>query len=235
MSEIVLNAQRRDPKIKHANALRREGLIPGVFYGHGEDNLNIAVEPLNLNPLIYTSTTNIVTLMLADGTAKQCILREVQFDPVSDKPVHFDLLGLRENEEIAIEVPVVLTGGTAAGVKEGGTLQHVIHKLRISCLPKNIPSKVEIDVSTLNINDSVHVRDLKLENVTMLENADSAVVSVLPPVVEKAPEEVAATAAETPAEPEVLAKGKKLEEGEAAPAEEKEKEGTKEKEKEKKK
>ncbi len=69
MSEIVLNAQRRDPKAKRANALRREGLIPGVFYAHGEENLTIAVEPLSLNPLFYTSTTNIVTLKLADGIA----------------------------------------------------------------------------------------------------------------------------------------------------------------------
>ncbi len=138
--------------------------------------------------------------------------------------MHFDLLGLKENEEITIEVPIVLTGGTAAGVKEGGTLQHVIHKLRISCLPKHIPSKIEIDVAALNINDSVHVRDLKLDNVTVLENEDSAVVAVLPPVIEKAPEEAAAAEAEAPAEPEVLAKGKKPEEGEAAPAEEKDKE-----------
>ena len=201
MSEIVLTAQRRDPRAKHANALRREGFIPGVFYGHGEENLNIAVEPLSLNPLIFTSTTNIVTLKLADGTAKQCILREVQFDPVTDRPVHFDLLGLRENEEISIEVPVVLSGGVSQGVKDGGTLQHVIHKLHISCLPKYIPSKVEIDVSALNINDSVHVRDLKIDNVTMLENADSAVVSVLPPTVEKAPEDAVVTTEVAVAEP----------------------------------
>jgi len=223
MSEIVLNAQRRDPKAKRANALRREGYVPGVFYAHGEENLNIAVEPLSLNPLIFTSQTNIVTLKLADGTEKKCILREVQFDPVSDKPVHFDLLGLRENEEITIEVPVVLLGGTAAGVKEGGMLQQAIHRLRISCLPKDIPSKIEVDISALNINDSVHVRDLKIENVTVLENADSAVVGVLPPTIEKAPEEAVAVATEAPAEPEVLAKGKKVEEGEAAPAEEKKK------------
>lgn len=222
MSEIVLNAKRRDPNGKRPNVLRREGLVPGVFYAHGEENLSIAVEPLGLHPLIYTSQTNIVTLQLEDGTAKKCILRDVQFDPVTDRPMHFDLLGLRENEELTIEVPVVLTGGTAAGVKDGGILQQAIHKLRISCLPKYIPSKIEVDVSALKINDSVHVRDLKIENVTVLENEDSAVVGVLPPTVEKAPEEVA-VAVEAPAEPEVLSKGKKPEEGEAAPAEEKKK------------
>lgn len=234
MSEIVLNAQRRDPKVKRANAIRREGLVPGVFYAHGEENLNIAVEPLSLNPLIFTSTTNIVTLKLGDGTAKQCILRDVQFDPVTDRPVHFDLLGLKENEEITIEVPVVLTGGTPQGVKDGGTLQQTIHRLRISCLPKHIPSKIDIDVSALKINDSVHVRDLKLENVTVLEHEENAVLGVLPPVIEKAPEETAAAAAEAPAEPEVVGKGKKAEEGEAGAAEEKEKEKEPAKEKEKK-
>jgi large subunit ribosomal protein L25 len=222
MSEIVLNAKRRDPKVKRPSVLRREGFVPGIFYAHGEENLAIAVDPLSLHPLIHTSQTNIVTLQLEDGTAKKCILRDVQFDPVSDRPLHFDLLGLRENEELTIEVPVVLTGGTAAGVKEGGTLQHAIHRLRISCLPKYIPSKIEVDVSALAINDSVHVKDLKIENVTVLENEDSAVVGVLPPTVEKAPVE-AAVVAEVPEEPEVLAKGKKVEEGEAPAAEEKKK------------
>lgn len=224
MSEIVLKAELRDPQTQHASSLRRAGKVPGVYYSHGEQNINVAVEPLGLNSLIFTSETNIVTLQFADGTAKRCILREVQFDPVSDRPVHFDLLGLKENEVINIEVPIVLTGGIPQGVRDGGTLQRMLHKLRISCLPKFIPGKVELNVADLKINDSVHVRDLKIENVTVLENADSAVVGVLPPTVEKAPEEVAVAATEAPAEPEVLGKGKKVEEGETPPpAEEKKK------------
>lgn len=230
MSEIVLNAELRDPKTERANAIRRKGLVPGVYYAHGEGNLSVAVEPLSLNPLIYTTQTNIITLKLKDGTAKKCILRDIQFDPVSDKAIHFDLQGLRENEMLHVEVPIVLTGGTPKGVRDGGILQQMIHKLKISCLPKNIPSKVEINIADLDINQAVHVRDLNLGDVTVLEHGESAVVGVLPPVLVKETEEAAAVTPETPAEPEVVGKGKKAEEGEEGEA----KEAGKEKEKEKK-
>jgi large subunit ribosomal protein L25 len=223
MSEIVLNAEIRDPKTQRASLARRAGKIPGVYYAHGEGNLNVVVTALDLNPLVFTAETHIVSLTLADGNIKKCILKAVQFDPVSDRPVHFDLLGLKEDEEIAIEVPVVLTGGIPQGVRDGGMLQHVLHKVRISCLPKFIPGKIEINVGGMKINDSIHVRDLTLENVTILESESSSVVGVLPPTVEKAPEEAAAAAAEAPAEPEVVGKGKKPEEGEAADEKEKKK------------
>jgi large subunit ribosomal protein L25 len=218
MSEILLNAELRNPAVKSASALRREGKVPGIFYAHGESNLNIAVDGPGLNPLIYTSETNIVTLKMGDAATKRCILRDVQFDPVSDRAIHFDLLGLKEDEEITIEVPIVLTGGIPKGVRDGGMLQHIVHKLRVSCLPKYIPGKVEINVGEMNINDIVHIRDLKLENVNVLDNASGAVVAVLPPAVEKAADETA-TAEAAPAEPEVLSKGKKAEEGEEGAAE----------------
>ncbi len=226
MAEIVLNAELRDPKTQRASVTRRRGLVPGVYYSHGEQNINVAVEPLSLNPLVYTSQTNIITLTLKDGTAKKCILRDIQFDPVTDRPVHFDLLGLKENEELTIEVPVVLTGGTPKGVRDGGMLQQMIHKLRISCLPRYIPSKFEINVAELGINELVHVKDLKVENVTVLESEESAIVGVLPPTLVKEEEAAPAVPAEgeaAPAEPEVVGKGKKPEEGEAPEAEEKEK------------
>lgn len=224
MSDIVLKAGLRDPKTAKASATRRNGKIPGVYYCHGEENINVCVEALDLNPIVFTHETNIITLAVENGISKKCILRDVQFDPVSDRPIHFDLLGLKEDEEITIDIPVVLTGGVPKGVREGGILQHMIHKLEISCFPRNIPGKVEINIAELNINDSVHVRDLKIENVTILENADSAVVGVLPPTVEKAPEEAATAEVAAPAEPEVVGKGKKPEEGEEeAPAEKAEK------------
>jgi large subunit ribosomal protein L25 len=145
----------------------------------------------------------------------------VQFDPVSDRPIHFDLQGLRENEKLIIEVPVVLVGGTPQGVRDGGMLQQTIHKLKVSCLPKDIPEKVEVDVSALAMNHSVHVRELNVPNVTILDNLDSTVVGVVPPTIHKEAE-VAVPAEEALKEPEVVGKGKKAEEGEeeeeAAPA-----------------
>ncbi|HLP17628.1 MAG TPA: 50S ribosomal protein L25 [Bacteroidota bacterium] len=212
MSEIVLKAEVRKEVGSFANRVRFEGKVPGVFYAHGEENINLTVTAAAIKPLIYTSDTHIVNLQLDNGTSKTCILRDVQFHPLTDKAIHFDLQGVKEDEELAIEVPVVITG-SPKGVKDGGTLQLVIHKLKVQCLPKYIPENVKIDVSDLGINESVHVRDLPLPNVTVLENAASTVVAVVPPTVVKEAEAgapgAAVEGAAASAEPEVITKGKK--------------------------
>jgi large subunit ribosomal protein L25 len=221
MSEVVLQAEVRKEVGSAANRLRYAGKVPGIFYAHGETPINITATPLGLKPLIYTTETHVVNLKLDSGETKSCILRDVQFDPITDRPIHFDLQGIKENEELTVQVPVIIKG-SPKGVKDGGTLQHVIHKLRVSCLPKFIPEHVELDVSELEMNDSIHVGDLKIENVTMLDNAASTIVAVVPPTVvkEETPADQAAVTAATPAatsaEPEVIAKGKKPAEGEEA-------------------
>ena len=213
MSEVVLNAEVREQTGRHAKITRTEGNVPGVFYAHGEKNINLKAPVLSLAPLIFGSETSIIDLRLNDGTTKKAILREVQFDPVSDQPIHFDLQGLHEHEKLTIEVHVVLTGGIPVGVRNGGLLQHSIHRLRVSCLPKDIPGKIEINVADLEMNRSIHVRDLNIPNVTVLENMDAAVVGVIPPTVEKEPEPGIVPVEELK-EPEVVGKGKKPEEGE---------------------
>jgi large subunit ribosomal protein L25 len=223
MSEVVLNAEIREAVGKKAKLVRSRGNVPGVYYSHDEKNLNIQVMYTSLAPLVFTSKASVIDLRINDGSSKKCIIRDIQFDPVSDKPVHFDLQGLRENEELTIEIPVVLVGGTPKGVREGGLLQHMMHKIEIQCLPKHIPEKIEVNVADLDINMSIHVSNITVPNATILANPDITVVAVLPPVVEKAPEPEA-VAAEAAAEPEVLAKGKKAEEGEGEATDEKEKE-----------
>jgi len=213
MSEIVLDAELRESVGKHAKNSRARGMVPGVFYSRGEKNIVIEVPTLALAPLIFTSETHIIDLRLKDGSSKKCILRDVQFDPVSDRPVHFDLQGLKENEKLTIEVPIVLTGGTPKGVKDGGMVQQMIHKLRVSCLPKDIPEKIEINVAELEINHSIHVRELQLPNVSILESLDNPIVGVMPPTLVKEAE-AAPPAEEIAVEPEVIGKGKKPEEGE---------------------
>lgn len=215
MSEVTLTAEIRKDLGKRAKRLRRQGKIPGIYYSHGEKNIPIAVSELTLRPLIKTSATHVINLKLDDGSTHTCILRDVQFDPVTDKPVHFDFFGLKEDEAVTIQVPVVVKG-TAQGVKDGGILQHILHSVRVSCLPKYIPDRIEVDVTGLLMNRSIHVKELTIPNVKILENENSAVVAVVPPTIMKeaevAPTAEAATAA-APAEPEVIAKGKKAEEG----------------------
>ncbi|MBI5020892.1 MAG: 50S ribosomal protein L25 [Ignavibacteriales bacterium] len=220
MRELILEAEVRTQLKKHSNVVRRSGKVPGVFYLHGEENIPISVIEKNLKPLIYTSEAHIISLKLGDGKMKNCILRDVQYDAVTDKPIHFDLQGLREDEEISLEVPVIITGGTPVGVRDGGVLQQLIYRLKVSCLPKFIPEHIEINVEDLKINAFVHVSDIKIDNVTILDNAGTSIVGIMPPTVEK---EAAAAVpgAEETVEPEVITKGKKVEEGaegEAKPA-----------------
>src|SRR3990172_3431883 len=141
MSEIAVSAEVRKDLGKKAKRLLREGKVPGVYYGHGQSNIMIAMNELTLQPLYKSSAAKIINLTLDDGSAHTCILRDVQFDPVTDKAVHFDLFGLNENEELTIEVPVLVVG-IPKGVRDGGILQHILHRLRISCLPKNIPDRL---------------------------------------------------------------------------------------------
>jgi large subunit ribosomal protein L25 len=223
MSEVVLNATVRTQTGKEAHKLRYEEKIPGIYYSRGEENINITATPLAMKPLIYTTSTHIVNLKLDNGVTKTCILRDVQFDPITDRPVHFDLQGVKENEELTVQIPVILAG-SPKGVKDGGTLQFIMHKIRVSCLPKYIPEHIELNVTELGMNDSIHIRDIKIENVKVLDNESAAVVAVVPPTVVKdeaavpgAPEAAAAGAAAS-SEPEVIAKGKKPAEGEAVPA-----------------
>jgi len=215
MSEFVLQAELREQTGKRAKHTREAGMVPGVFYARQEPSLNIQVLRPELEPLVFTAATHVIDLRLKDGTSRKCILRDVQFDPVSDHPVHFDLQGLRENEKLTIEIPVVLTGGIPQGVRDGGMVQQMLHKLRVSCLPRHIPEKVEVNIGGLAINHSIHVRDIAIPDVTLLESPDSAVVGVLPPTVTKEAE-AAPVAEEAIKEPEVVGKGKKPEEGEAA-------------------
>ena len=217
MHEITLQAEKRTQLRKQSRSLRRDGKIPGVFYVLGEQNIPIFINEKSLKPLIFTSDTHLINLKLNDGETKSCILRDIQFDPVTDRPVHFDLQGLREDRKITIEIPVTVSGAIPVGVRDGGILQHFIHKLKVSCLPKDIPEHIEVNAENLKINQFIHVSDIKIANVTLLENETNAVIGVMPPIKEEVVTPVAG--AEETVEPEVIAKGKKLEEGEEGAAE----------------
>lgn len=237
MSEITISAEIRKAFGKKTKHLRAEGKVPGIYYGHGQKNIPVTLPELTLKPLYKTSATHVINLKLDDGTSHTCILRDIQFDPMSDRPVHFDLFGLNADEKLTIEVPVILKG-TPQGVKDGGTLQHVMHRLKVTCLPKFIPDHVEVNVEHLKINTSIHVRDITIPDVVIAENENNTVAAVVPPTILKEPEPTAVPGAvpETPAEPEVIGKGKKTEEGAEGTAEpEKAEKGKKEEKKEEKK
>ena len=220
MAVMTLNAQKREEIASSAvKTSRMKGSVPGVYYYKGTPSLPLYVKNSALKPFVYTSEVHIINLKI-EGSNEQysCILKDVQFDPVKDTPIHFDLLGISENEKIKLDVPITLVGAPA-GVKEGGVLQHTLHKLEVECFPKNIPSHIDVNIESLMIGDSIHVSDLEHKDYEILDSPDAIIVAVVPPAVEKVetPAEgeegavVTEEGEEAPAEPEVISKGKKEE------------------------
>jgi large subunit ribosomal protein L25 len=216
MAELKINAEKRE-KLGGSTALqlRNKGRVPGILYGHGDPSVAFHVKELDLRPLIYTNETHTISLNL-DGDTTRCILRQVQFHPVTDRVSHIDLIVIHAGEKIKIEVPVKLVG-VAAGVKDGGVLDFSMHKLSIEVLPDEIPDHIDLDISGLKIGHSLHVSDLPAHpGYTVIADPHAVIATVAAP---KAAEEVVAATEVVITEPEqIKAKGKKEEE-EAAPAE----------------
>lgn len=207
MEKVVIEAQKRIKIDKTSrSALRKEGKVPAVYYSKHHEPLPVQFSEKAIHPLVFTSKTSLITLNVDGKEELDCVIKDVQFDPVSEKIVHIDLLGLKKGEKFQIEVPVQLVGN-AIGIKEGGILQHTLHKIQIECLPADIPEQVEIDVTELKLGDAIHAGDLKFENFIVLNSPESIIASVTHPKVEKVAEPEAAEAGEA-AEPEVIAKGK---------------------------
>ncbi len=215
MAEKILKATKREISTKGAlNQLRKGGFVPGIFYLKGKGEIAFYVEEVAVNKFVFTSETNVIQFTIEGEEPLSCIIKDIQFDPVTDKVVHFDLQGLTLGQTLQLEIPISFIG-SAVGVKEGGILQEQLHKLDVECLPRHIPQNLEIDVTELALGDSIHVSDLDFENIKILNSEDTSVVSVVQP---RAEEEVEAEdddeviAASETAEPEVINKGKAEEE-----------------------
>ena len=203
-------AERKDFTKSRTKKIRREGLIPGVFYSKNNKPIHIDVVDRAINPLVFTAKTHLISLELEGHEEYECIIKDIQFDPVTDKVIHFDLLGLTKGEKIKLEIPVQLVG-SPIGVKEGGVIQHVMHKIEVECLPRNIPEHISVDISGLNLNDSIHIRDLKYEDIEFIDSPESMIVQVTHAKIKEEAAPVAEAVVEETAEPEVISKGKKEE------------------------
>ncbi len=211
MAEKVLKATKREISASGAkgimNQLRKDGFVPGVYYSKGKEQINFTVEAITLNKYVYTAETNVLQLTFEGEEPLGSIIKDIQFDPVTDKVVHIDLLGLTLGQVLQLEIPLSFVG-SAIGVKEGGILQEQLHKLDVECLPRHIPQNLEINVSELALGDSIHVSDLEFENIKILNSDDTSVVSVVQPKVEEEEVDEDAVDSDVPAQPEVISKGK---------------------------
>jgi large subunit ribosomal protein L25 len=203
-------SERKDFSKSETRRIRNEGYIPGVFYSKNNQPIHINVADKAINPLVFTAKTHLISLQLEGHDEYECIIKDVQFDPVTDKLIHFDLLGLTKGEKIILEIPVRLTG-TPVGVKEGGIIQHVMHKIEVECLPRNIPEHIVIDISDLKLGDSIHISDLNYKEIEFTDSKESMIVQVTHAKIKEEVAPVAEAVGEEPAEPEVISKGKQEE------------------------
>ena len=178
VAKCVRAAAKREMTGKqYAKKLRSEGRVPGIYYAHKEKNIPLMFDTKELLHLLETES-GLFDVKIDGKRAKKCIIKEVQFDPASNKLLHLDIMGVKLKEKITVSIPIQITG-EAHGVKdEGGTLSHSLHELEISCLPLDLPENVEIDVTHLGVGDSIYVRDLELDKVDIVTDSEVLIVSV---------------------------------------------------------
>lgn len=223
MAQSTLNVSKRVRMGKSgARAIRKEGNVPAILYGKGEEPLALVINPGELKEALSTEAgeNTLLEIVVKNDSAeikKLSLLREIQYDYITSKPIHFDFQTLDVSKKITVDVPVVITG-RAKGVKEGGILEEILREISVECLPSDIPNSFEVDVSELEIGDSIHVNTLETtEGVSIMHEDEDTIVTVQAPRVE-----------ETPVEEEEV-EGEEGEEGEEAQeGEESEEESTEE-------
>ncbi|MDX1582867.1 MAG: 50S ribosomal protein L25 [Thermoanaerobaculia bacterium] len=213
MAELTLEVQRREETGKSAvKRLRREGIVPAVVYGGDRDTVTIKVNGRMITDLLTASEhgiRSVFLLKLSDtDKSRHAMIRDYQVDPMTRELKHVDFIRVNMDETVNIEIPIQ-TVGMAKGQKTGGVVDFVMREMEVECLPGLIPDEIEIDISELDVGDSLRIADLKLpEGVKSLEDEERVVVTVtLPrPEVEEEPEEEDVFGEGE--EPELIRKGK---------------------------
>jgi large subunit ribosomal protein L25 len=233
MPEIVVTAESRTESGKNANRrLRIKGLIPGVVYGAKKETLPVSVSPKDIGAVLKSASgENTLFDLDLKGSRRKVILKEFQREPLKGKLLHVDFYEVALDKRIEVKVHVEIVG-IPVGVKtQGGILDFVTRELEIECLPTEIPDKISVDVTALELGKHLRVSDLQIpDKITVLTEPGVVVVHVVAPRAEEVAAPVEAVAgADAAGEPEVIKKGKAEGEGEAET--EKEKPAKKEKEK----
>jgi large subunit ribosomal protein L25 len=177
MKTITIEGQLRTDFGKSATRqLRSQELVPGVIYG-GAQEVNFVVPAKALRPLVYTPSFQMAEVSV-EGQTYRCILKDLQFDKVSDELIHLDLLELVEDKKIVADIPLKFTG-VAAGVKAGGRLVTKMKALKVKTYPKFLREQIEVPVDALEIGENLRVEDVKDENYEILNSPRIPIVSVV--------------------------------------------------------
>jgi large subunit ribosomal protein L25 len=207
MAMVELKARLRQGTGKGtARKARREGLVPAILYGEGEEPRRLAVTYKDFYPVIHTKAREnvVLDLKIEGAEERECkaIIREIQYHPVREEILHVDFQHISMSKKITVEVPVEIVG-EAVGVKtHGGILEVILRDIEVECLPADIPDAIRVDVSALDVGDSIQVSDLQIENARIVSDPESTVITIVAPtVIEEVKVEVAAEGEEvTPEE-----------------------------------
>jgi large subunit ribosomal protein L25 len=177
MKTITIEGQLRTELGKQATRLlRSEEKVPGVIYG-GAKEVNFSAPATSFKTLVYTSEFQLAEVKV-EGTAYKCILKDLQFDKVSDELIHVDFLELVEDKKVIATIPIKFTGA-AKGVKDGGKLITKMKVLKIKTLPKYLKENIEVDLTELELNGNVRVEDVKADNYEILNSPRIPIASIV--------------------------------------------------------
>src|SRR3989475_1906847 len=208
----LLEAQPRTAGNKNdARRVRRSGKIPGVVYGAGKSALSVSLDPRQVSRILHSATGHNTIFDLAlDGERSKAMIVDWQYEPIKGSLLHIDLKRIAMDQKLKVSVPIVLKGESAGVKQQGGILEQILREVEVECLPGDIPSAIEADVSELVFGKVLRVSDLphdgKIEFITEA-NQPVAHITTVKEEVAPAADAVAADAAATPAEPEVMKKG----------------------------
>ena len=193
MNELKLNAQLRDVKGTGASRqLRRENIVPAQLYQRDKENVNLQVVAKELDKIIAEAGTSTIISLVIDGEDHKVLIRDYQRHPYKNQYLHVDFLGVNLDEKLRVSVPVVLLNRDDIYVQPSVLMQH-LEEIEIEALPMDIPSHVELDVQTMEYDDTFYVKDLEVVNndkVEVLTDLEEAVVTLSEPVEEDLDEEV---------------------------------------------
>ena len=209
MEKVVINAEKRDVVGKKVGSLRRQGLIPGVMYGHNEPPFPITMNAREIERVINNLTSSSIVTVKVNGESHQALIRERQKDYIRNQIIHLDFQILSLKEKIRSKIEVKLVGVAPAVKNFNGIVLQEREFIDVEALPADLPERITVDISGLeNIGDLIRVGDLDISDaVTVFDDVNDVIVSISGAMAEEAVEEEVTTAEGT--EPEVVEKGKK--------------------------
>ena len=217
MSILVETQPRKELGKNASRRLRAQGLIPAVLYGRDTESVPLSVDPREIIKVLRSESGRNTIFQLSVGKKKRDVLiRDYQIHPTRDSLIHTDFQTIAMDQKMNFDVPIEVVG-SSIGVQGGGVLELILREISVNCLPADVPDNIQVDVSGLDINETLHISELQIDRdkIEVLNDPEIVVLLVAPPTVvpQEEPEAEIVAEAEEGAQPEVIKRGKEEEEG----------------------